>query len=337
MDVSVLVPVRNEEAHVVRAIEGMLAQRVSGSYELLLIDGESEDATRSLIEGLAQRDPRVRLLSNPERRIPNALNIGLSAARGTYLARMDAHTFYPPDYLENGVRRLAEGDAVWVSGPQIAKGEGVWSSRVALALGTRLGIGGARFRMDAGAECEVDSGFTGVWARETLLAHGGWDEDWTVNEDGELAARIRRKGGRILCIPEMAARYVPRDGLRPLARQYWRYGVFRVKTVRRHPDTMRRSHVLGPAFTLAVAGSVVGPAPIRRAARPALGAYVVAVAATMVQVARSRRPSARDLASLPAVFLTMHAAWGAGFLRGCVRFGVPWAALRGLAGKRRRL
>ena len=307
----------------------MLAQQVDGDFELIFIDGRSEDDTREILEGLAAGDRRVRVLDNPARRTPNALNVGLGAARGEFVARMDAHTHYPPDYLARGIARLREGGVAHVSGPQIATGSGRWSGRVALALSTKLGTGGAGFRHETGGEIDVDSGFTGVWRRTTLEQQGGWDEGWPQNQDAELAARIRAAGGRIVCIPEMAASYVPRDDLRSLARQYWRYGLYRAKTSRRHPESMRRSHVLPPAATLSVLLMLL-PGRAGRLARMSLGAYSLGLMWVSAGTLRRARPG--DAASLPLVFGVMHFAWGLGFLVGCARFGPPVAALRRLAG-----
>src|SRR5215218_9272862 len=175
----------------------MQAQRFDGAAEFLFIDGRSEDQTVAILEELAADDPRIRVLDNPARITPVALNIGLRAARGDVVARMDAHTHYPPDYLALGVPRLRKGGAAHVSGPQLAEGKGKWSRRVALALSTRLGTGEAAFRRSGSGEFEVDSGFTGLWLRSTLEAHGGWDEEWWNDQDSELAARIRASGGRI--------------------------------------------------------------------------------------------------------------------------------------------
>ena len=150
----------------------------------------------------------------------------------------------------------------------MAEGEGRWSRRVALALTTRLGTGGASFRHAADAEFEVDSGFTGLWWRETLERHGGWDEEWLNDQDFELAARIRKAGGTIVCVPAMAAGYIPRDGLGALARQYHRYGFYRVKTSLRHPESLRRSHVLAPGLVL-TADRGGGGAARRCGGRPA--------------------------------------------------------------------
>lgn len=327
---SVLVPVLNEADHIRSAVAAMASQRHSGGVEILLIDGGSDDGTLAILDELVREHDRIRLLHNPARRTPNALNLGLHHARGEYVARMDAHAYYPSDYLARGIERL-RGDVVWASGPVIPYGPDRGSRRIALALGTRLGVGGARFREQVSTEVEVDTGFTGIWRRETLLAHDGWDEGWPVNQDGELAARTRKAGGRIVCVPEMAARSVPRSTLAALARQYWRYGQYRVKTARRHPESLRRSHVLPPGLVLAF-GAATAKAPMVRApARAGLACYAAALVATSVRACGKAGTSRADAAALPAVLATMHLAWGAGFLRGCLRFGVPLSALRGVA------
>jgi succinoglycan biosynthesis protein ExoA len=322
---SVLVPVLNEARHLADSLEAMLAQRLEGGVEFLFIDGGSEDRTRELLRELERRDERIRLLENPARRTPQALNIGLRAARGEFVARMDAHTQYPPEYLARGIERLQHGGADWVAGPQLAMGAGTWSRRVALALDSPLGTGGAAFRKAAQREVETDSGFTGVWRRSTLEAHGGWDEDWPVNQDAELAARVRKAGGRIVLLPELAASYTPRDSLTELARQYWRYGMYRAKTAGRHPDALRRSNLLPPALVLALLGATIAPARLRRQPRRLVALYACAVAAASLNASRSA--PARDALALPAVFGTMHLSWGAGFLWGCARFGPPGRAL----------
>jgi cellulose synthase/poly-beta-1,6-N-acetylglucosamine synthase-like glycosyltransferase len=325
--VSVLVPVLDERPVLPAVLERIRAQRIDGAVEILLVDGGSTDGSVELLEAAAQADPRVRVLRNPAGRISPALNIALRHARGRYVARMDAHTLYPPGYLAAGVRRLAGGDVDWVSGPPIPRGRGPWSRRAALALRSPMGGGGGIFRRPT-SEVEVTSGFTGMWRRDTLEALGGWDEGWDVNEDVEMGARIRRRGGRVVCIPEMAAEWMPRDSLAGLARQYFRWGVFRAKSARRHPDSMRRPHALplGLLGAVVTAGSRLGP--VASAARALLVVYAAAVA--LVGARAAQRERSADGLLVPPVLVVMHLAWACGFVVGCARFGVPWTALRRL-------
>jgi succinoglycan biosynthesis protein ExoA len=327
VDVSVLVPVLNEEACIRETVAAMQGQRFDGTIEFLLMDGRSEDATRSILEQLAAADPRIRVIDNPARSTPSALNAGLRHASGDYVARMDAHAYYPPTYVSAGVERLRRGDVEWVSGPAIPEGRGRWSRLVSLALSTWLGVGGSR-KWGGSEEIDVDTGvFAGVWRRSTLERHGGWDEGWPANQDSELASRVIADGGRIVCLPELGARYMPRDSLPGLARQYFRYGYYRSKTSRRHPHSMRRSHLLPPALVLALPAALAGPGLLRTVARLALAAYLACVAAVSLRTTRGNSSEAPGLA---VVFATIHLSWGLGFLCGCARFGPPLAGLRTL-------
>jgi succinoglycan biosynthesis protein ExoA len=328
----VLIPILNEGAYLATTVPAMLDQDFAGEIEFLFMDGGSSDDSRAIIERFAVADRRIRLLENPARCTPNALNIGLSHASGEFVARMDAHTLYPDCYVHEGVKRLRHGDVAWVSGPQLAVGDGIWSQRIALALSTKLGTGGARYRHEQDSELDVDSGFTGIWSTDSLRAHGGWDEGWPNDQDFELAARIRQDGGRIVCLPSMAACYIPRASLKALGRQYARYGQYRVKTARRHPRSFRRSQALAPALALTAVVALAAPRALRRPAQAALAAYGASLLTATVPALR--RAEARDVVWLPLVLATMHMTYGFGFLVGCARFGPPWAGM--LAPPRRR-
>ena len=325
--VSVLMPVLNEALHLRATMERALQQDYEGDVEFLLIDGGSDDGSPAMIDELAATDPRVRRLDNPARRTPHALNIGLREARGEVIIRMDAHTRYPTSYVRLAVERLQRGGATHVSGPQIAVGGGEgWSDRVALALRTPLGVGGASFRREADEEFDVDTGFSGAWTSDTLRRVGGWDEAWLTDQDCELAFRLaKEEDGRHVCLPQMAAEYIPRASLTGLARQYWQYGLHKVMTFRRHPESMRPSHLLPPALVATGAVALAAPRPLRGLARVGIGTYAAALAASAASAAREA--PARDAAALPLVYATMHLAYGAGIWGGVRRYGVPAGAL----------
>jgi GT2 family glycosyltransferase len=337
VDCSILVPVYNEERYIERSWAAMRRQRFTGRLEFLFVDGPSSDRTREILERLAGEDDRIRVLDTHQRAVSSGLNVALANARGTWVARMDAHTAYPDDYISLGVARLGRGGTRWVSGPQLPQGHGPVSRAVALALASPIGRGGSRKWGVRGErdepEFELDSGvFCGVWERATLLEYGGWDERWPRNEDSELAARFLERGERLICVPAMAAEYVPRDSLTGLWRQYRSYGQYRARTSRQHPDAMRPSHLLAPAIVVTAAATIAAPSPWRQLARLGFGAYAGALA---VAGARSlpRAASAGDAALVPAVLATMHFAHGVGTIDGGRMYGAPLAALARMAGQ----
>lgn len=338
VDVSVLVPVLNEEEHIRDSVRAMQAQQFDGRLEFLFADGHSHDRTTAILEELAREDPRIRVFDNPRGKTPSALNVCLRHARGEFVARMDAHTFYPAGYLADGVRRLRKGDTTWVSGPVIPQPTGRVSRAVALALASPIGRGGGRKWSSDGAgpnEIELDSGvFAGVWRREDVLRFGGWDEAWPQNQDSEMAGRFLQAGQKLVCLPEMAARYVPRNTLRGLFKQYGNYGYYRIATARRHPHTLRKTHALPPAVALSFLASVLAPRPLRGLARFGLWLYGAALGIETVRAtARAEHP--QDALSLPSVMIAMHLGNGIGMIRGVIRLGPPWAAIASAAGSKR--
>lgn len=319
---TVIVPVLNEAAHFDDALATVLAQRYDGSLDFVFVDGGSRDGTRERLAELVAAG-RCRVVDNPRPGIPASLNLGLAHATGEVLVRMDAHTRYEPDYVARGVAALLAGKAEWVAGPALAEGDGAWSRWVAAALATKLGVGGADFRL-AGAERLTDAAFGGALWRERLVAIGGWDESWEVNEDGELAARALRAGWRILLEPGMAAAYIPRDDLSELARQYWRYGLWRAKTSARYPESMRPSHAVPPALVLTVLAAFLPL--VGRPARAALAVYLATLGAVSLRSARLAGAAAGAW-RLMTVLATMHLSWGVASVVGFARFGNPLPAL----------
>jgi succinoglycan biosynthesis protein ExoA len=329
VDCSVLVPVRNEERHLEAMLATMRAQQFDGRLQFVLADGGSTDRTLAIMRRAAAEDPRIEIHDNPEVHIASGLNVALRAARGTWVARMDAHAFYPPRYLADGVARLKAGGTRWVSGPQRPVGDNPVSRAVATALRSPLGRGGSHKWYRDGeerSEFELDTGvFGGVWRRDTLLEFGGWDERWYKNEDSELAARFLRRGERLICLPSMTVDYIPRESLPALFQQYREYGRFRVRTATRHPHSLRRSHLFAPAL---VAGGVIAIIPGRAGARARrVGLlYAAALAAESLRV-RQDTEELKEAVLVPAALLVMHAGHGLGLLGGMAEHGVPWAAI----------
>jgi cellulose synthase/poly-beta-1,6-N-acetylglucosamine synthase-like glycosyltransferase len=322
--VSVFIPVLNEAKYLPSTVPCMLAQECDGRIEFIFIDGGSEDQSAALLAGFARADDRIRILRNPARRTPHALNIALREARGEYVARMDAHAYYPSRYLQAGIERLASDNTgvKWVSGMQVPVGRSAISRLMVVALTGMLGRGDSE-KWPSGPsvpeEFEVGTSvFTGLWRRETVDALGGWDERFPVGQDSEMAARIMRDGGRIICIPEMAAEYVPRDSIQGIARAYRRYGEARGKLLLRHPSALPPSRLLPPALvTSAVAAALPTPRWLVRPARTVMVAYGGALLVSAHRHARSRGPEA---ALLPLVYMTMHFSWGVGFFAAVTRY-----------------
>src|SRR5690242_18319165 len=106
--VTVVMAARNEERSIEAAIRSLFAQDAPpGGFEIVVAEGVSDDATRSILDRLAAEDPRLKVVANPARIAPAGWNVAIKQSRGRYIAIMSAHARYPKDYLRRSFE-LAE-------------------------------------------------------------------------------------------------------------------------------------------------------------------------------------------------------------------------------------
>ena len=324
--VSVVIPIRNEAATLAPLLDGVLAQDYpAAQLEVLVVDGGSTDDALSLVAAYAARDARVRLLHNPRRIVPTALNIGIRAARGDVICRIDGHTRVAPDYVRVGVETLQRTGADNVGGPMHAVGGGWFGDAVAAATASRFGVG-SYFHYGT-EEREVDTVYLGMWPRGVFERVGLFDEELVRNQDDEFNYRLRRMGGRVVMTPAMRSWYQNRRTMTDVLRQYYQYGRWKVRVLQKSPRQMSWRHFAPPTFVagLALLTTVGMVAPVAAAAaRAALGVYGTVVLAVAGRCA-ARRGLAPWLATALA-FVTIHVAWGAGFLNGLITFADRWRA-----------
>jgi succinoglycan biosynthesis protein ExoA len=326
--VSVIVPMRNEDSHIVGCLESILANDYPhDQLEILVIDGMSLDRSREIVKEYAAGHRNIRLLDNRKCIVSSALNIGIQEAKGQIIVRLDAHAVCASDYVRTCVRLLQTTEAVSVGGVQRAVGKDYVSEAIAIALTAPFGVGNAAFRYSERSSW-VDTVYLGAWHRSTLEGLGGFDEDWAVNQDYELNVRLRQAGGKLLLSPDIRCWYYVRPTLQGLARQWLRYGFWRAKTLAAHPDSLQWRQLAPPAL---VAGLVVSLALLP--ARWPLGVIVpilYASANLFATIWTASRRGWKYLPLLPLVFASIHLSWGAGFLAGLVKWGVPRITLRSL-------
>lgn len=308
--VSVIMPLLNEESHLPDAVAAVTGQGYPGEFEIVLAVGPGSDDTLGVARRLAERDPRITVVENPSGRTPDALNRAVAAAAHDVLVRVDGHGILSPGYIERAVRLLEESGAANVGGVMRARGVTDFEKAVAVAMTSRLGVGGARFHT-GGRAGPADTVYLGVFRREWLQKAGGYDPRFTRAQDWELNYRIRKAGGLVLFDPGLTVQYRPRRSVRALARQYAGYGRWRRVVAARHTGSITARYLAPPTALLACAVGIVGGFRYRPLwLVPA--AYAVGVGVGGVVIARGEGPAVA--LRTPGVLATMHASWGWGFL-----------------------
>ncbi len=320
-------PIYNEEDFIARSLRAVLTVDYPPALlEVLIADGMSTDATRAIIAETAAQHPdvTVTVLDNPQRSVPAGLNLLIKQAQGEVIVRVDGHTIIEPDYVRQCVAALQRTDAVNVGGRMDATGCGRIGEAIALATSSPFGVGGARFHYSTSEEW-VDTVYMGAWRRATFHRAGLFDEEMVRNQDDEFNYRLRAMGERILLCPSIRSRYYCRSSLRSLFRQYFQYGLYKVRVLQKHPRQMRLRQFVPAAFVVAIIGTTILAifCPVGRAMLAALvGIYALSSLTTSVHI--SQQHGWRHLPILPIAFATLHVSYGLGFLTGLARFWRRW-------------
>ena len=314
-------PVRNEAASLDAALASVCSQVTDASIEVIVVDDHSTDASRSIIERWAAQDRGVRLVGNPRRGIPQALNRGLEAARGRYLVRVDGHSIVPPDYVQALLDHIRSGACEGAGGHKRAVGQGHFGRAVAAAHGSRLGIGDSKYHYSRRQEF-VDHIPFGAYVTERARAIGGWDEGLRTNEDYDFDFRYQQAGGRLLFDPAIVVDWRVRETPARLARQYHAYGRGKFTTLARHPSSLHLRWLVPPMLVVSLAAGVL--LSWTRAGRAFL-AVVGGSYALFLVVGAAILGSRVGLRLAPHAALalgTMHLSWGAGFLASAAMAGL---------------
>lgn len=313
-------PCYNEQDTIQLLLEALYGQTYPREkLAVVIADGLSSDQTRQQITAFheAHSDLEIVVVDNTRRSIPAGLNRALEAAQGEIIVRLDAHSIPRPDYVTRCVAALQDGLGENVGGVwEIHPGNDGWVARaIAVAAGHPLGVGDARYRYTEQA-ASVDTVPFGAYRRELVSRIGSYDETLLTNEDYEFNVRIRQSGGRVWLDPRIRCIYFARGSLGALARQYWRYGYWKLRMLQRYPQTLRWRQALPPLFVLGIGvGLLLGLVhPVFwQLLAAGLTGYVVTLLLAGIQAA-VRRKDAMLAPGIPLAIGVMHLSWGMAFL-----------------------
>ena len=257
---SVIVPIYQEEKYISKCIDSMLSQDYpKDDLEIILVDGMSKDRTREIVATYTAKYPFIRMIDNPERIAPCAMNRGIKEAKGDVIMRLDAHVYYPKNYFSLLVEKLNElpgAENVGALCDTLPVNDSITAQSIAAVLSSSFGMGNSHFRVGSDKEMEVDTVPFGCFHRSIFDKVGLYDEELVRNQDDELNARIIKAGGKIYLIPQLVCEYYARDTAKKVYKMFYQYGVFKPLVNKKlgSPATVRQFF---PLFF--VLGLLVGP------------------------------------------------------------------------------
>jgi succinoglycan biosynthesis protein ExoA len=310
--VMVMMPVRNEQQHLVSAVESVLNQIYPGQLEIVLAIGPSVDQTEKIAEGLAAKHAGVRIIPNPKGLTTSGLNLAIQTSKSEVIVRVDAHSELGENYLKRGVEILIDSKSVLVGGIMKAQGRTALQKAVAFGYGSRFGLGGGRYHL-GGKAGEADSAYLGIFDAKALKAVGGYDENIIRGEDWDLAQRLKAQGGRVWFSPELIVNYWPRSNIKALAWQFYSTGVWRGELTRRAPAKASIRYFLPPLALLLLVGLVM------LASLGVIGELdlIIPVALYLLVLifasATSKQLGILDRLAIFVALPVMHLSWASGF------------------------
>ena len=255
--VSIVMPIYNEEKYIEKCIQSLLRQDYPlEDMEWIFVDGKSNDKTIEILNWYVEKYPDlIRVYQNPHKIVPYAMNIGISASRGIYIVRLDAHADYAIDYISKCIFYLENTNADNVGGVIETKSRGFVGNAIAKMLSSKFGVGNSQFRI-CGDSGYVDTVPFGAFKRDVFQKLGGYDERLVRNQDNEMNFRIRKNGGKIYMSKDIKLAYYCRDSIKGIIGMAKENGMWNIITMRLCPGSMGIRHFIPFIFVCSMIGLI---------------------------------------------------------------------------------
>lgn len=314
--VSIIIPCRNEEKFIGKCLDSILGQDYpKDNMEVLVTDGISQDGTRKIIEDYARKYSSIRTLDNQNKFTPFGLNMGIKAAKGEIIVRMDAHAGYEKDYVSKCVDGLIKYGADNVGGviKTLPKEKTLISEAIAICLSSFFGAGGSWFRTGSDKLREVDTVFGGCYKREVFDKIGLFNEKLRRSQDLELNLRLKKSGGKILLIPDIVAYYYPQPNLEGFFKHNFEDGIWAILPLKIAKMPFNLRHYIPLFFVLSFFLTLVLGLyffPFRILFNFIFGVYLILNLAFSLEIALKK--GFKYFFVMPIVFIYRHFGYGLG-------------------------
>lgn len=317
--VSVLLVTRNEKDYIRISLMSLIGQTYpKDHYEIIIADGMSDDGTLAVIEELQERynsdSFRISVVPNEKRILAAGWNLAIRAAKGEYVVRIDAHAEAAADFIEKNVGTILTVDAVCVGGrltSRTLKGDDDIVSKV---LSSPFGVGNSTFRVSDKAGY-ADTAVYGLYRKGVFDEVGYFDEAMVRNQDIELHGRIRKAGYRFYFNPQIRSVYYTRNTTGKMLRQAYANGLWNMILLRKKSAALSLRHLVPFAFVVYLLLSLVGGFffyPIWLVCLGVVGLHLL----LGLYFAAKKTHEIREIVRMPWLFMSLHLAYGAGYLGG---------------------
>jgi GT2 family glycosyltransferase len=285
--------------------------------EIFIVDGLSRDSSRSIVSTYIERFNFIKLLNNPRKTFPSAVNIGVKASKGKLLFIMGAHAVYDKQYISKCVDNSLKYDADNTGGNLVTLANDVsfFGDIITTTLTSKFGVGNSVFRTGADKIMEVDTVFGGCYRKEVFDRIGLFNEKLTSSSDYEFNKRLRRNGGKIILVPEIKTFYYTRATFKSFLVNNFRNGfwsVYPMAFVDYIPVSLR--HLVPLIFVLSLITSLILSLFSPFFSLLFIGIFIIYFIVAILFSIRTLR--LKMIIFLPFFFFILHFSYGVGSLLG---------------------
>jgi GT2 family glycosyltransferase len=237
---------------------------------------------------------------------------------------LGAHSNARPDFIRKNVEVMMTVNSDCVGGRIQSIGK-TYSARVISSVMTSaFGVGDALFRYSE-VEGYVDTVAFGAYKRAVFEKIGLFDEELLRDQDDEFNYRLRKDGGKIFMSPQISSSYYSRNTIIKLWKQYFLYGLWKVRVLQKHVRMMRLRQFIPSLFVLGLFGTLI----LSFLFPTFFYLFWLIVLSYLTfnlffSIRIARRESWTLLLLLPVAFSVIHLSYGAGFVLGFLKFFSKW-------------
>lgn len=315
---SVICPIYNEEKYIGKCIESIVAQDFpKEDLEVIFADGMSTDRTREIVAGYAAEFPWIRMIDNPDRIVPPALNRAIEASHGDVIMRLDAHAEYPDNYFSELTRQLdlLKADNVGAVCLTLPTNDTATARAIANVLSSKFGMGNSSFRVGTDKVTSVDTVPFGCWPRSVFDRIGYFDPDLIRNQDDEFNGRLIKSGGKIYLLPHVKVKYFARDKISKTAKMFYQYGLFKPLVNKKlgSPATIRQ--FIPPALVIGLVFGLVLSILWRPFWIPYIAGLILYFGLAVFFSSRSSH-NLKQIMIQSWTYFAVHVSYGSGYIAG---------------------
>ena len=336
VDVSVIIPTRNEEEYIENCLKSLLNCRSidsdSFNVQFIIVDGMSTDNTLEIVKEKF-KNLNIKICKNPNLYQSYAMNIGIENSKykneNSIIIRADAHSIYPEDYIFQCWKATFNSEGGNAGSIQRAVGTNFFTNVVADVMNSGYAMGGVNYRkikydpLNSNQYIETDTVYLGCWRTIDLLEFRGFNEEFQINEDYELNIRFRKNGRKVVLITNLIVDYFVRSSLLGLIKQFFRYGLWKTKTLSVHPESLKLRQLVPVLFVLFLLSVLISNLIIPTSFLATINYFFGLISIfwlLFILLIWSKSSSVFSILLIPLIVLSMHISWGLGFLYGLLRW-----------------